>query len=154
MNWSDGIASVRGVGAVLLCCTRSTGRAVESGVRRRESWPSRLQATSSNLGERTISWRNDMSIVSPLKLLHCVHNNNKCTSTNVTVTQSLRTLCSKVVTDFPVKLHRRLSPAIWTKDIVNGIVFVSAKALVELRNRSDTGHVNRSPRTTILPMLR
>ncbi|KAL4007496.1 hypothetical protein ACER0C_001348 [Sarotherodon galilaeus] len=42
----------------------------------------------------------------------------------------------------------------WIDGIVNGIVSWRAVALVELRNRSDTGKANSSPQTTIIPAVR
>ncbi|XP_042258157.1 mucin-17-like [Thunnus maccoyii] len=42
----------------------------------------------------------------------------------------------------------------WISNIKNNIVSWRAVALVELRNRSDTGQANISPQTTILPVVR
>ncbi|XP_045919937.1 uncharacterized protein LOC123979873 [Micropterus dolomieu] len=42
----------------------------------------------------------------------------------------------------------------WIDYIKNGIIAWRALTLVELRNRSDTNQANRSPQTTILPVLR
>lgn len=50
-------------------------------------------------------------------------------------------------------LIARLSGGNWLKN-QNDVYSWSAVTLVELRNRSDTNFVNRSPQTTILPALR
>nr|XP_019965223.1 PREDICTED: mucin-5AC-like [Paralichthys olivaceus] len=52
------------------------------------------------------------------------------------------------------RLNLWLEGGNWTNNNMNGIVFWRAKTVVDLRSRSDTGQVNRSPQTTILPVLR
>ncbi|XP_038588448.1 uncharacterized protein LOC119913166 isoform X3 [Micropterus salmoides] len=58
----------------------------------------------------------------------------------------------QVSTNAPFQLW--LAGGNWIDNIVNGIINWRAITLVELRNRSDTNQANRSPQTTILPVLR
>lgn len=57
---------------------------------------------------------------------------------------------SRGPTNAPMLL--RLNPNKWSRVNVNGISTVQGSSVVELRTRSDTGHANASPQTTILPL--